>query len=147
MAVEVIGKVRFAADSLVEREGFEPSVPVRGTTLFETAGFSVQRSNVSPVVGNADASINRRYDGSDEGHGARIGRAVLCRPRRHDLFQPDPESIGYVPRGSPRAKWSRLPATTLQRRSAIVPVELDDAGTGLLSSWADGRIKRRNNGS
>jgi hypothetical protein len=74
-------------------------------------------------------------------------RAVLCSPRRHDLLQPDPERIGYGSRGSPCAKWSRLSATTLQRRSAVVPAELDDAGTGLLHSWADGRIKRRNNGS
>jgi hypothetical protein len=29
-------KVRFAIDSALEGEGFEPSVPVRGTTLFAT---------------------------------------------------------------------------------------------------------------
>jgi hypothetical protein len=38
-------------------------------------------------------------------------------------------------------------STTLPRRSAVVPVELDDARTSLLNSWADGRIKRHNNGS
>jgi hypothetical protein len=38
-------------------------------------------------------------------------------------------------------------STTLPRRSAVVPVELDDARTSLLNSWADGRIKRHNKGS
>jgi len=33
----LIEKVRFAADSLVEREGFEPSVPVRRDNVFEVA--------------------------------------------------------------------------------------------------------------
>jgi hypothetical protein len=34
---------------LAEREGFEPSVPARGTTVFETA--PIDRSGTSPVDG------------------------------------------------------------------------------------------------
>jgi hypothetical protein len=32
---------------VAEREGFEPSVPARGTTVFETAPFD--RSGTSPI--------------------------------------------------------------------------------------------------
>src|ERR1700674_1208307 len=53
--------------SPVEEARFEPSVPTRGTALFETAGFSMQPRMWGLRSAMLDASINRRYDGSDAG--------------------------------------------------------------------------------
>jgi hypothetical protein len=49
----LIEGVRFAADSPVEEARFEPSVPTRGTALFEAAGFSMQPRMWGLAVGDA----------------------------------------------------------------------------------------------
>jgi hypothetical protein len=55
----LIKEVRFAVDSPLEGDRCEPSVPTRGTALFETAGFSMQPRMWGLRSAMLDASIKR----------------------------------------------------------------------------------------